>query len=68
MSFTEIIITQNLSKISILRWVKKDHIFLTFPSKYSLGVLICYRVHFSVQETVERICVAICLRLTQKIS
>ena len=36
---------------------------VTFPLRDSLGLLICYRVHFSVLETVEIICVAISLRL-----
>ena len=29
-----------------------------------MGLLICYRAHFSVLETVETICVAISLKLT----
>ena len=34
--------------------------FLTFPPRDSLGLLVCYRAHFSVPETVERVYVAIC--------
>ena len=37
---------------------------VTFPLWDFLGLLICYRAHFSVLETVETICVAISLRLT----
>ena len=35
-----------------------------FPQWDFPGLLICYRAHFSVPETVETICIAISLRLT----
>ena len=34
--------------------------FKTFPPRDSLGLLVCYRAHVSVPETVERVCIAIC--------
>ena len=37
--------------------------FLYFPPWDSIGLLVCYRAHFSVLETVLTVCVAICLRL-----
>ena len=43
-------------------------IFYAFPSLDSSGLLVCYRVHFSVQETVEKPFVAITLRLTPFLS
>ncbi len=38
--------------------------FFAFPPRDSLRLLVCYRAHFSVQETVEIAFVAISLRLT----
>ena len=38
--------------------------FLYFPPWDSLRLLVCYRAHFSVPDTIESNCVAICLRLT----
>ncbi len=40
----------------------------TFPPWDSLGLLVCYRVHFSVLETVGIVCVAICLRSNHKMT
>ena len=34
----------------------------------SLGLFVCYRAYFSVQETAERVCVAICLRSNHKMT
>ena len=41
---------------------------VTFPLWYFPGLLICYRAHFSVLETVETICVAISLRSNHKMT
>ncbi len=40
----------------------------TFPPWDSLGLLVCYIVHFSVLETVGIVCVAICLRSNHKMT
>jgi len=42
----------------------KGHAKGHFPLWDFPGLLICYRAHFSVPETVETICVAVSLRLT----
>ena len=42
--------------------------YLYFPPWDSLRFLVYYRGHFSVPETVDRVCVAICLRLTPVLS
>ena len=41
---------------------------VTFPLRDFPGLLICYRAHFSVLETVETICVAISYRLNHKMT
>ena len=48
--------------------VADDHFFDTFPCRYSLRLLVCYRGHFSVYKTLEKVCIAISLRLTQNLS
>ena len=45
-----------------------NRIFSTFPPRDSLGLLVCYRAHFSVLETVENVCFAICLRSNNKMT
>ena len=42
--------------------------FCSFPPWDSSRLLVCYRAHFSVPETVESICVAICLRSNHKMT
>ena len=36
-------------------------IFYAFPPKDFLGLLVCYKACFSILETIEKVCVAICL-------
>ena len=48
--------------------VADDHFFDTFPCRYSLRLLVCYRGHFSVYKTLEKVCIAVSLRLTQNLS
>ena len=45
-----------------------NRIFYTFPPRDSLGLLVCYRAHLSLLETVEHICVAIYLRSINKMT
>ena len=39
-----------------------------FSPRNSLGLLVCYRAHFSLLETSKIVCVAICLRSNHKMT
>ena len=55
-------------KTNINRIFLNFRIFTLSPPRDSLGLLVCYRGHFSVLETVDRVCVAICLRSNHKMT